>query len=332
MPRLSHILTSLALSVSLVVGCTPASDTPGADANVSERQTLEEMRADYQTVLAEAQATNGPGSPALWSLADEDTTIYLFGTVHLLRPEIDWRYPAFDRALASADIVIFEVDMVSPEAQQALMTDFMARGMYQDGRTLREVLNETDEAIIEAAMEKVGVPLDAFNTFEPWMAGINLAAMKMVADGFDPEAGVEEVIKGEAKAADKSFAYLESISEQADAFDLLPEEAQIELLYGAAIGLDDSAAMLDDMVAEWLDGDVDGLGVLVANPEDGVGFSKAMYESVLVERNRKWIPRIEALLEQPGTIMVAVGSGHFAGPDSVILMLEDKGYTVERLN
>lgn len=332
MLRLSSILTMMILGFFVVVGCTPASDSPGTDAsNVSERQTLEEMRADYQTVLAKAQATNGPGSPALWSLADEDTTIYLFGTVHLLRPEVDWRYPAFDRALASADTVIFEVDMESPEAQQALMTDFMARGMYNDGRTLREVLNEADEAIIEAAMDRVGVPLDAFNTFEPWMAGINLAAMKMVADGFDPNSGVEKVIQADAQTMGKSFAYLESITEQADAFDLLPEEVQIELLYGAAIGLDDSAAMLDDMVAEWVDGDVAGLGVLVADP-DGMGFSKAMYESVLVERNRKWIPRLEALLEDPGTVLVAVGSAHFAGPDSVILMLEDKGYMVERLN
>lgn len=324
MLRLSSILTMMILGFFVVVGCTPASDAP-------ERQSLEDMRADYQVALAQAQATNGSGNPALWSLADEDTTIYLFGTVHLLRPELEWRYPAFEEALLAADTVIFEVDMESPEAQQALMTDFMARGMYNDGRTLREVLNEADEAIIEAAMDRVGVPLDAFNTFEPWMAGINLAAMKMVADGFDPNSGVEKVIQADAQTMGKSFAYLESITEQADAFDLLPEEVQIELLYGAAIGLDDSAAMLDDMVAEWVDGDVAGLGVLVADP-DGMGFSKAMYDSVLVERNRKWIPRLEALLEDPGTVLVAVGSAHFAGPDSVILMLEDKGYTVERLN
>jgi hypothetical protein len=315
------------LGLSLIVGCTPGTVEP----TQSERPSLDEIRAEYQVALAKAQATNGPGSPALWSLADEDTTIYLFGTVHLLRPELEWRYPIFDEALAAADTVIFEVDMESTEAQQALMTDFMARGMYDDGRTLREALNEADEAVIEAAMDKVGVPLDAFNTFEPWMAGINLAAMKMVADGFDPNSGVEKVIHADAQTMGKAFAYLESISEQADAFDLLPEEVQIELLYGAAIGLDDSAAMLDDMVAEWADGDVAGLGILVADP-DGMGFSKAMYDSVLVERNRKWIPRIEALLEDPGTVLVAVGSGHFAGPDSVILMLEDKGYTVERLN
>ncbi|WOR15627.1 TraB/GumN family protein [Hyphomonas sp. FCG-A18] len=327
MLRLSHLLSMALLGLSLIVGCTPGTVEP----TQSERPSLDEIRAEYQVALAKAQATNGPGSPALWSLADEDTTIYMFGTVHLLRPELEWRYPIFDEALAAADTVIFEVDMESPEAQQALMTDFMARGMYQDGRTLREVLNEADEAVIEAAMDKVGVPLDAFNTQEPWMAGISLVAMKMVADGFDPNSGVEKVIQADAQTMGKAFAYLESISEQADAFDLLPEEAQIELLYGAAIGLDDSAAMLDDMVAEWADGDVAGLGILVADP-DGMGFSKAMYDSVLVERNRKWIPRIEALLEDPGTVLVAVGSGHFAGPDSVILMLEDKGYTVERLN
>ena len=327
MLRLSHILSVIALSFSLVVGCTPASDV----SSQSERPSLEEMRAEYQTALAKAQATSGSGSPALWSLADEDTTIYLFGTVHLLRPETQWRYPAFDRALAAADTIVFEVDMDSPEAQQALMTDFISRGMYEDGRTLRETLSESDERVVETAMDNIGIPLDAFNTFEPWMAGINLSAMKMVSDGFDPNSGVEKVIRAEAAAAGKGFAYLETVSEQADAFDLLPEDVQIEMLYGAAVGLEDSAAMLDDMVAEWADGDVAGIGIMTGEVS-GTGFTEALYEAVLVDRNRKWVPRIEALLDQPGTIMVAVGSAHFAGPDSVILMLEDKGYTVERLN
>lgn len=303
----------------------------GASPEDTSRPTLEEMRADYAEALAKAQATQGPGSPALWKMGDKDTTIYIFGTVHLLRPGLDWRYPAFDAALEASDTVVFEVDMESPEAQSQLMTDFVQRGMFQDGRTLRSVLNADDEALIEKGMQSMSIPLDAFNAFEPWMAAINLSAMKMVSDGFDPEAGVEKVITREAKADGKAFAYLEQIKDQADAFDLLPEEAQIEMLYGTALGLEDSTQMLDHMVDEWVDGDLEGMGVM-AGESDGAGFSDALYDAILVKRNRNWIPVIEAMLDDPGTIMIAAGSAHFAGPDSVILMLEDKGYTVERIN
>lgn len=318
-------------AIALLGACAAEPVAVQATEQAATRPTLAEMRADYNEALAKAQATEGPGSPAMWKLADEDTTIYMFGTVHLLRPDLDWRYEAFDNALAAADTVVFEVDMESPEAQSRLMTDFMMRGMYQDGRTLREALNAEDEAVIEQGMQSVDIPLDAFNAFEPWMAAINLSAMKMVSDGFDPESGVEKVISREAKADGKTFAYLETITDQADAFDLLPEEAQIEMLYGTVLGLEDSSKMLDDMVAEWADGDMQGLAVL-AGDSDGAGFSEALYDSILVNRNRNWIPVIEDMLNEPGTVMIAAGSAHFAGPDSVIVMLEDKGYTVERVN
>lgn len=332
--RASFLGLAIGFATLGACGASPSSDatsdTPTTSQEVT-RPTIEEMRADYVEALAKAQATQGPGSPAMWKMADEDTTVYIFGTVHLLRPELEWRYPAFDAALAEADTVVFEVDMESPEAQRELMTEFMGRGMFDDGRTLREVLNEADEAAIEKGMQTANVPLDAFNAFEPWMAAINLTAMKMVSDGFDPEAGVEKVIQREAEADGKRFAYLETIKDQADAFDLLPEEAQIEMLYGTALGLGDSAEMLDHMVDEWADGDVQGLGVL-AGESDGAGFSDALYEAVLVKRNRNWVPVIEAMLDEPGTVMIAAGSAHFAGPDSVILMLEEEGYTVERVN
>ena len=293
-----------------------------------ERATKEVLLARFDAALGEAQATQGPGKPAMWTLSDDDTTIHIFGTVHLLRPELEWRSDAFDQALSSADRVVFEVDMKSEAAQRAMMTDFMARGMYQDGRTLKEVLDADDEAVIAAAFDSLGVPLDAMNTFEPWMASINLGVMQLVNDGYDPSSGVETVIETEAVEAGKPFGFLESISAQADAFDLLSEDEQISILYETALLLEESPRMLDLLVDEWADGDIEGIAALVANP-DGYGFSDAAYQSVLVKRNQAWVPQIEAMLDEPGTVFIAAGAGHFAGPDSVIKMLRDNGYTVE---
>ena len=326
--------SGLALMVTACGSSTDTDDasneTPAAEtvAEAPERSSKEDLLADFNTALETAQASAGPGSPAMWTLSDDDTTIHLFGTVHLLRPELEWRTEVFDAAFDSADKIVFEVDMTSPEAQRSIATDFLARGMYQDGRTLREVLVDSDEAVISAGFDSIGVPLDAMNTFEPWMASVNLGVMSLVNDGYDPNSGVETVIEAEGRDAGKSFGYLETISQQADAFDLLPEEAQIGMLYESALLLDETPRMLDLLVDEWADGDVAGIGTLVANP-DGVGFGDAAYQSLLVDRNQNWVPQIEAMLDESGTVFIAVGAGHLAGPDSVITMLRDKGYTIE---
>ncbi len=314
-------MLGLVLYVSACGSASTVSDEP-------ERRTKAEVLEGFDEALTRARSTQGPGSPAMWRLADDDTTIHIFGTVHLLRPELEWRTDAFDQAVANADTIVFEVDMKSPEAQRAIATDFLARGMYEDGRTLKEVLDDEDEAVITAAFDSLGVPIDAMNTFEPWMASVNLGVMKLVNDGYDPESGVETVIETEATEAGKSFGFLEEISQQTDAFDLLPEEEQISMLYETALLLDESPRMLDLLVDEWADGDIDGIASLVANPE-GYGFTDAAYEALLVTRNEAWVPQIEAMLDTPGAVFIAVGAGHLAGPDSVITMLRDKGYDVE---
>ncbi len=323
---------SIGLALSACGGSVPVDTDQSASSSVvaeqAERPTKAALQLEFTAALDAATATNGPGAPVMWLLSDEDTQIHIFGTVHLLRPELEWRTDAFDAALSEADKIVFEVDMNSPEAQRAIATDFLARGMFQDGRTLKQVLSEEDEAVVSSAFDSVGVPLDAMNTFEPWMASVNLGVMKLVADGYDPSSGVESVIEAEASEAGKTFGFLETISQQADAFDLLDEEDQISMLYGSALMLDESPQMLDQLVDEWADGDIAGIASLVASP-DGVGFSGPVYESLLVERNRNWVPQIEAMLDEPGSVLIAVGAGHLAGPDSVITMLRDKGYQVE---
>lgn len=305
---------------------TPESSTTGPVS--PERPSKDDLLGGFNDALEQAKASQGPGSPAMWKLTDDDTTIHMFGTVHLLRPELEWRSDALDQAIANADTIVFEVDMKSPEAQRAIATDFLQRGMFDDGRTLKEVLGDEDEAVISAAFDSIGVPIDAMNTFEPWMASVNLGVMKLVNDGYDPNSGVESVIEAEADEAGKSFGYLEQISQQTDAFDLLPEDEQISMLYETALLLDESPQMLDLLVDEWADGDIEGIAKLVANP-DGYGFTDAAYQSLLVKRNEAWVPQIEAMLDEPGSVFIAVGAGHLAGPDSVVTMLRDKGYDIE---
>lgn len=329
----------------LLAACNPSADTGNqtGDAETSEaaapeteataetetdvRRSREDILEEYEEALEEARSTSGSGSPALWTLSDEDTTVYLFGTVHLMRPDVEWRTDDFTQKFDSADTVVLELDMESEAGQQAVARDFMSKGFYGDGRTLSSELSERDLEAFAEALEPLGLPVSAFDPMEPWMAAVNLSVMQLQAEGFDPNAGIEQMLIADAKEDGKTFEFLETASDQANIFDTMAEPLQAQYLYETAVTLEDTHLMLDQVIEEWLDGDVEGLGTLVANP--GTGGGEDVYNALFLNRNEKWVPKIEALLDEPGTVFVAVGAGHLAGPDSVITMLRDKGYEVE---
>jgi uncharacterized protein YbaP (TraB family) len=286
-----------------------------------------EMAATEERLIAEAQASRGAGAPALWTLKDDDTTLHILGTVHLLRPELQWRTPEIDAAIAAADTIVFEADTTSPEAGRVLMAFFTAEGMFQDGTQLSSLLTEAEQAQLTEALDQVGLPLAAVQAMRPWFAAINLSNMQILAEGFDPSAGVEKTIEAMADAHGAEFAYLETVEQQLGEFARMDTCAQIDFLLQSAEAVKRGDSLLDLLVAEWADGDVHGLGVLMGTPES-FG-SQAAYDAMLKNRNLRWVPQIAAMLDEPGTRLIAAGAGHFAGQDSVITLLRQEGYTVE---
>ncbi|HBX92007.1 MAG TPA: TraB/GumN family protein, partial [Hyphomonas sp.] len=265
--------------------------------------------------------------PALWTLQDEDTTLYIFGTVHLLRPELEWRSDEMDAALAEADTVVFEADVTSQAAASEMMKFISTQGMLQNGQQLSSLLSELERAELQKALDHVGLPLGAIEPMRPWWAAVNLSVLQIKKEGFDPNAGVETVLGAEARAAGKSFAYLETIDEQLGRLANMPTDVQVDFLVSSAESIEEGGDVLDTLVSEWVDGDVHGIGLLMSNP-DMMG-SDDVYDALLKSRNEIWVGKIEAMLEEPGTRLIAVGAGHLAGEDSVIEMLEAKGYEVE---
>lgn len=331
---------SLVAAVALLANCAPSSeDGPTepvtqesveapAEQEKTRQQRVDEALEEMQEMIDLAQTTNGPGSPAMWTLTDTDTTIHIFGTVHVLKPDVEWRTPVFDEAFNAADKLVFELDLHSPEGQQAIGTAMLGAALFTDGQTLSSVLSDEDKEIVGTAATKLGVPLESMDPLEPWFAALSLLNVQMAKDGFDAESGVEMVLVEEAQAQGKTFGFLETAELQAGVFDNLEMNTQIDMLVESAMTLDLNGSMLDSLVAEWVDGDVPGLGAIAANP-DAAG-DEEFYEALLLERNKNWVPQIEAMLDEPGTIMIAVGAGHLAGKDSVITMLESKGHTLAR--
>jgi hypothetical protein len=302
-------------------------ESPGQSPEAERAALKARQEVLYEEALAAAEASRGAGEPAVWTLADEDTTIRIMGTVHFLRPELDWRSEEIDTALAEAGTLVFEADVSSPDAASEMMAFVSSHALFTDGRQLTSLLDEAETAELKEALDYLGFPLGAMETFRPWYAAVNLSVLQMQKDGFDPGAGVEQVLEREGKAAGKDFAYLETIEEQLGRFANLPDDEQVDFLISSAESVEEGSEMLDVLVNEWEDGDVAGLAVLMSNPE--MMGSEAIYDALLKERNQDWLPKIEAMLDEPGTVLVAVGAGHLAGKDSVIELLRAKGYEVE---
>lgn len=251
-----------------------------------------------------------PAGPALWKVADEDTTIYLFGTVHALPKDVEWSSSVLENALASSDSVVTEIKM-TPKMLTEMQQLVMSKGILPAETTLRSLLNPEQTATYEAAMGKLGIPAAAFDRFEPWYAGMMMSMLPLLQQGYSPDAGVEKVIL--TKAGDKDQQALETIAFQIGIFDQLPQESQVNFLVEASAGIDEIKPMLDRMVAEWLEGDADALAQLM---NEGLT-DPTVADALLYSRNRNWAQWIDKRLDTPGTVFVAVGAGHLAGKESV---------------
>jgi uncharacterized protein YbaP (TraB family) len=278
--------------------------------------------------VAEAPAAAVPAAPvgpALWKVADADTTIYLFGTIHALPPETQWMRPSIADALAKSDTLVTEVEL-NADTIKSMQQEVMAKGMLPVGENLRDMLTAEQRAKYEAAVTRLGLKPETFDRFEPWYAAMMMTMLPLIKQGYATSAGVEKVLGGQA-GAEKARASLETVEYQLAIFDSLSKDAQVRYLMEVIDGNQDIKAMLDKMVAEWMKGDADKLAELMNQ-----GLTDAdLADKLLYQRNRNWADWIAKRLDRPGTVFVAVGAGHLAGTNSVQQDLAAKGIAVERL-
>lgn len=281
----------------------------------------------YAEEAPAAAADTVDADPALWVVKDEDTTIYLFGTVHILKPGLSWFDEGVRKAFDESDELVLEVlGTDDPQSQQLAI----AAGTDEVKGPFRTTLM-TDEQrqAYEAALASISIPPTAFDQFEPWLAGISLGVIPLVQKGYDPNSGAERVLTEQAKADKRQLGALETLPEQLAFFDELPEEHQVAFVNEVVGQIDQIETFIDRMVSLWSEAKVDELGDLLQADFTG---DPLLYDTLIVKRNAAWTDWIENRLDQPGTIFIAVGAGHLAGSDSVQTMLAAKGITVERVN
>ena len=262
--------------------------------------------------------------PALWVVKDEDTTIYLFGTVHILKPNLSWFDEGVKQAFEGSDRLVLE--MVEPTAAESQAL-FGKLAIDKSGKTLRSKMSDADRAIYETAMTKTGLPAEALDPFDPWAAAVTLSVISMQKQGFDINSGAEKQLTAAANAAKKPIGGVETMEFQLGVFDSMPESEQIRFLVETAKVVESSSNMMDKMVELWGTPDPDGLGQLM---NEGLT-SRALYDALLTRRNANWAKWIKAEMDKPGTTFMAVGAGHLAGPTSVQNLLPAYGLSADRV-
>lgn len=265
--------------------------------------------------------------PALWQVSDKDTTVYLFGTIHLLPRNSTWRTPKFEQAVRKSDTLVLETLIDASNPQQ--LRSIMDRIAYSRGLPpLGDRIGADKRARLESAIAKTGISRSTFDGMETWAAAFTLLGVQFQTLGVEGEQGVENVLRQSFTAAGKKVDQLETNYEQLSYFDTLPETAQRSLLEGA---IEDPAATkleFDGMLQAWLAGDVKSIGKTF---NQDLQSSPELKAALLTRRNWNWSQWIERRMAQPGTVMVAVGAGHLAGDASVQRYLESRGYKVKRL-
>lgn len=285
------------------------------------------------SALAEAPApapTTTPemkvATPAIWTIEKPNGgTITLFGSVHLLPPNLEWRTPAFTEAFAKADVVTFEMPL-----DEATSPEFVAyvqqNAMNPPGVTLTSLLTAEEKAKVEAAAAVVGAPFAMLDPFRPWMAAIQLSVGFVMKEGFDPNSGIDKKVEAEAKAAGKTLDSFETGKDQIDIFISLPPEQEKAFLVIGAAEMTDNPKMLTELLDSWAAGDTAKIDEIMNSGIEGM---PELGKKLLEDRNTKWVEKIASTyMADSKNYLVVVGAGHLAGDKGVPAMLRARGITV----
>ena len=275
---------------------------------------------------AEGKANTGK-KHFLWKVSSDTNTLYILGSLHLLTKE---NYPlpeAFENAYEDSEVLVFEVDpgtLNTPESVRMMLS----KATLGKDLTLKEVVSEETYKKTKRKLGLLGADILMFNKSKPWFVAVTLGFLKLKSIGLDPSDGVDMYYYNKAVENGKKVEGLETVEFQVNMLAQVGEENEDEFLLQTLEDLDVMDAELEEMLGSW-------------NKGDTKQFEKAMfksyedypevYEKLLVERNKNWLPQVEKLIGQDVDYLVIVGSGHLVGKDGLINLLREKGYDLEQL-
>ena len=264
--------------------------------------------------------------PAMWRVSDADSEIYLFGSVHVLKPTTEWRTGTLDDALTRADEIYFELPMTA-EAQAASQSLIPQFGLNQPGQPLRGMLSTKENEQLVRVAGQYGLPAAQLDPLQPWLVSVTLSMMALQGQGYNPMSGVELTLAGEID--DSRERFFETYADQFGFFAGLSRDIQVDFLTVTMEQIEENPTALDELVDAWAAGDVSALDQIF---HDGMRETdQEVYDVLILNRNVNWADQIETLMSGSGSAVIVVGAGHLVGENGVPNMLTERGYSVERV-
>lgn len=274
------------------------------------------------------KVAEGAASPALWTVDGGKGKVVVMGSIHLMKSGTAWLSPALEQGVKEADSLILEIDR-TPEVEARLQTLVQEKGLYQGDGRLDQAVSPELYAAAQEIVASLGFPAERLYAFRPWSAAMLIGVGATARAGFDPQLGVEETLLREARPRGIRIGSLETADEVINALAHHPADVQAEMLRQAVEEYAEVDALLGKLTSAWVKGDLETLeSLLVDRMREAPGF----YKALLVDRNRAWLPRLIKVLNTPGNHVVVVGTAHLLGPDSLLVMLKNAGYTVRRID
>ncbi|HXY98012.1 MAG TPA: TraB/GumN family protein [Steroidobacteraceae bacterium] len=264
----------------------------------------------------------------VWAIRGAHNTVYLAGSIHLLPEADDALPPALARAYADSASLMMEIDLGKLDPSEALGT-LLQHGGLPKGATLSDIAGAPRYARASAAASRLGLPAVSMDHEAPWMVALQLTELEYARLGFDPEKGVEQQLLRRALADHKSTAGLESLADEMAVFEALAPAAQLRFLDMVLDDLDDTADETRAVLAAWRRGDAAQLATLLAAEYRSF---PALYDGLVMDRNRHWLPQIERLLQSDANCLVVVGALHLVGKGGLLEGLRKDGHKPVQLD
>ena len=270
------------------------------------------------------------GTPALWKVSGTKPgqvgVAYMFGTIHILPNDVQWRTPALETVIAESDHLVIEVlGLDDPQSAAKIFSRLaVSPGQEQLDTRIKPSLRDDLDRIIDASK----ISQRTLNRMETWAAALSLASAQTRSLGLDSSGGVEKKLTAQFEKVGKPIVALETIESQLSYFDRLPETQQRLMLTSVIEESVDSQQAFEELFNAWMTGDLEQIVTL---SDTGILNDPKTREFLLVTRNADWAEQLDKRLQKPGTSLVAVGAAHLAGPDAVQEMLAQRGYKVEKI-
>jgi uncharacterized protein len=262
----------------------------------------------------------------LWKVQSGANVMYLAGSVHALTADAYPLNPVYQRAFDASGALVEEIDLAEADPLSGGL-GLLAKGMYQDGRTFSSVVSRETTALVAERLKSTPLALELIQPMKPWMVMLMLEALGAQAAGLDPELGLDKHFYNLATSAGKQVIGLETAEYQIDRFDKMPDAMQEQLLRSELAEMETEKTSLRALLTAWQTGDAAAIEKMLLT---SFADNPAAYNSLITERNRNWMPQLEACLKRSSPCFVIVGAAHIVGPQGLLAMLRQRGYRIEQ--